>query len=93
MTGTPCQIERIGEHEYLIHLVEREDEIEFRIRATPGVMSHLGLAVDDEPRVVAETVALLTERQLAADLPQALDLDDVEASYADYLAVLTERLR
>lgn len=93
MTVAPSQIERIGEHEYLIALTEREDDVQFCIRVTSGVMSQLGLTVDDEARVVAETVTLLTERQLAADLPASLDLDDVQASYADYLQVLAERLR
>jgi hypothetical protein len=43
-------------------------------------------------RVVTATAALLTERQLAADLPPVVDLDDVVAAYDDYLGELGDRL-
>jgi hypothetical protein len=42
-------------------------------------------------QVVTATAALLTERQLTADLPPVVDLDDVAAD-DDYLGELGNRL-
>jgi hypothetical protein len=86
------QVEPAGGHDYLVQVRENEETIEFRIRATPAVLSQLGVSHGQEMRVVAATAALLTERQLAADLPPVVDLDDVVAAYDDYLGELGGRL-
>ena len=85
-------VESDGEHDYLVQVRENEETVEFRIRATPGVLGQLGVSDGQELQVVTVTAALLTERQLAADLPAVVDLDDVVAAYDDYLGELSTRL-
>lgn len=88
----PLQVEPVGEHDYLIRVHEGEQTVEFRIRATPGVLLRLGVDESQERQLVTATAMLLTERQLAIDLPPILDLDDVAASYDDYLDEIGKRL-
>lgn len=84
------QIEQTGEHEYLVRLTEAEDQVQFLIRAEPPVLARLGFQPAQEAQVVTATAALLIRRQLAADLPEVVDLDDVAAGYEDYLDELTQ---
>lgn len=82
----------LGDHNYLIHLDEGEEQVEIRIQASTDVVRQLGLHEVDEPRIVEATAVFLIERQLAVDLPPTLDLDDVAAGYDDYLSELELRL-
>lgn len=86
------QIEQTGEHEYLVRLTEAEDQVQFLIRAAPPVLAKLGFQPHQEAQVVTATAAFLIRRQLAADLPEVVDLDDVAAVYDDYLDQLTKGL-
>ena len=86
------QVHALGEHDYLIQVTEGEEQVEIRIRASTDVVRQLALPEVDEPRIVAATAAFLIERQLAADLPATLDLDDVAAGYDNYLSELELRL-
>jgi hypothetical protein len=92
VSDDPLPIVHIGEHDYLVRLTEGEDEVEFRIRAAPATVARLGFQPDQEPQVVAATAAFLTRHQLAADLPDLVELDDVLAVYDDYAEELTSRL-
>jgi hypothetical protein len=92
VTDEPHRIEHIAEHDYLVRVTEGEDDVEFRIRAAPAALARLGFQPGQEPQVVAATAAFLTRRQLAADLPDVVDLDDVLAAYDDYLEELAARL-
>ena len=76
------QIEFLGEHDYLVRIAIGGDVVTIRTYADPDVVSRIG---GDERRVVAATIAYLTARQRADDLPADLDLQDVAAAYDDYL--------
>jgi hypothetical protein len=78
-------IEALGDHDYLVRAALNEDFVTIRIRATPEVVARIAGDDADETRVVAATVAYLTARQRADDLPEQLDLDDVAAAYDDYV--------
>jgi hypothetical protein len=82
MTGK-MQVHALGDHNYLIHLYEGEEQVLIEIRASTDVVQQLGLHEFDEPRIVEATAVFLIERQLAIDLPPTLDLDDVAAGYDD----------
>ncbi|MFC3807714.1 hypothetical protein [Terrabacter sp. MAHUQ-38] len=86
------RVEPLGGHDYLVRVREGEERLEILIQASPDVVERLGLAGLAEARIVEATAAFLIERQLAADLPQALDLDDVAAAYDNYLSELERRL-
>lgn len=92
MSDTPFQVERAGGHDYLVRLIEAEDQVEFLIRAAPSALARLGFQPVQEPQVVAAAAAFLIRRQLAADLPDVVDLDDVVAVYDDYLDELAQGL-
>jgi len=85
-------VEPLGSHDYLIRAREGEEQIEIRIQASTDVVQRIGLRGIDEARSVEATAAFLIERQLAADLPSTLDLDDVAAGYDTYLSELELRL-
>ena len=86
------QARALGEHNYLIHISEGEEQVEIRIQTSNDVVQQLGLRQVDELRIVEATAAFLLERQLAIDLPPTLDLDDVAAGYDSYLSELERRL-
>jgi hypothetical protein len=62
------------------------------LRITPGLLEQLDVRAEEE-RVVRETAAFLVQRQEAADMPAVIELEDVAASYEDYLAQLVRRSR
>lgn len=90
MTDQP-HIEALGEHTYLIRVVEGEDTIEIRMHASPDVMALLP-ADTDEHRLIEATAAYLIRRQRADDLPARLDLDDVAAGYDSYIEEITSQI-
>ena len=71
MTNGRLQIEQVGEHNYLIRVAEGDDEVEFRIRATPTALEGLGLRAAQEPQVAAEAAAFVTRHQLAVTSPRS----------------------
>ena len=91
MAGEPY-VEALGEHNYLLRVLEGEETIEIRIFASPTILALLP-AGTDEGRVVEATAAYLMHRQLAVDLPASLELDDVAAAYDDYLSEIGSRLQ
>jgi hypothetical protein len=88
------RVEPLGGHDYLVHVREGEELVEILIQASPDVVERLQPEPDGaaEARIVEATAAFLIERQLAVDLPQALDLDDVAAAYDNFLDELGRRL-
>lgn len=86
-------IEATTAHEYLVRLGEDGNTVETRVRVTPGVLSQLNAPEVDERAIVEHTIAFLVCRQLAVDLPSALDLDDVAAGYDDYLPDMVSLLK
>ena len=78
------QVEDLGQHNYLVRVVEGEDTIEIRMHASRETVACMP-ADTDERRLVEVTAAFLFGRQRADDLPASLDLDDVAAAYDDYV--------
>lgn len=85
-------IEPLGGHDYLVRVREGEEGVEILIQASPDVVQRLGLGGVAEGLIVEATAEFLIERQFAADLPQALDLEDVAAAYDNYVSELELRL-
>lgn len=77
------QVEDLGQHNYLVRVIEGEDTIEIRVHVSRETVARMP-ADADERRVVEVTAAFLFSHQRADDLPATLDLDDVAAAYDDY---------
>lgn len=92
MTQQTVNIEPLGDHDYLVNVRAEEDIVTLRVRADPAVVTSIGGSDTDESQVVAATIAYLTERQPAVDLPADLDLQDVAAAYDGYIEQLHEQL-
>ena len=82
------EIDAQGDHQYLVVQASELEDVQSLFRVSPEVMDKLGL--DDEEEVVRRTVAFLRKHQDVADFPDAIDLEDVMASYEDYLPAMTE---
>jgi hypothetical protein len=86
------EIEALGDHEYLVRVVEDDELVTIRMRATPEVVARIAGPGIDETRVITATMAYLTARQRPDDLPKQLDLDDIIAAYDDYLDDLRDQI-
>jgi hypothetical protein len=69
-----------------------DDEVQFMIRRAPQVLTSPGYEPALDSQVVATTSAFLIRRQLAADLRDVVDPEDVVAVYEDYLDELSKGL-
>lgn len=85
------QVEALGEHNYAIRVGRDGSLIELHVHASPDVVARLPVDTD-ELRLIEATAAYLIGRQRADDLPASLDLDDVHAAYAGYLAEIATQL-
>ncbi|MCZ2811096.1 MULTISPECIES: hypothetical protein [unclassified Modestobacter] len=81
------EIDAQGEHGYLVTQPSELEDVRTWFKVTPEVMDQLG--ADDEEDVVLRTVQFLRRHQDVADFPEAVDLEDVIASYDEYLTVMT----
>ncbi len=84
------EIEPQGDHQYVVHLHSNGEVKESWFSLDPGVLEQLGAGEADEERVVRQTVAFLLRHQEASDLPDLVELEDVIASYDDYIAAMTD---
>ncbi len=87
-----CDIEPLGGHEYLIRVRTEAEVVESRFQATESVLRDLRVEDGDERRLIEATMEFLATRQSVAELPGLVDLDDIAASYDDYLDELRRRL-
>ncbi|MBY8888297.1 hypothetical protein K7472_26165 [Streptomyces sp. PTM05] len=87
-----CDIEPLGGHEYLVRVHHPAEIVESRFQATERVMADLHAGAGDERRVIEATMDFLRDKKSADELPQLVDLDDVAASYDDYVDALRGRL-
>ncbi|KGH46775.1 MULTISPECIES: hypothetical protein [Modestobacter] len=81
------EIDAQGEHGYLVTQPSELEDVRTWFKVTPEVMDQLG--ADDEEDVVLRTVQFLRRHQDVADFPETVDLEDVIASYDEYLTVMT----
>jgi hypothetical protein len=78
-------IDAQGEHQYVVRLQDGEDVAETWFNITPEVLDRVLAEGEDEEGVVRRTAAFLAERQDVADFPGIVELEDVIASYQDYV--------
>lgn len=86
------EVEPLGDHEFLLRVRAGEETVESTFRASASITEELHVASADEQRLVERTAEFLIERQPVIDLPPFVDLDDVAASYGDYLELIGRRL-
>jgi hypothetical protein len=87
-TAEGVEIEAQGDHEYVVRLHTHGDVVESWFRLTPGVLEEVTAGQADEEGTVRRTVEFLLERQDVEDFPSLVELEDVIASYPDYLAAI-----
>ena len=87
MADDDIEIDAQGENSFLVVQTSEMEDVRTWVTVTPEVMDRLG--ADDEEDVVRRTVLFLRKHQEVADFPEMLDLEDVIASYDDYLEAMT----
>jgi hypothetical protein len=80
------EIERDGDHEYVVRLEEDGEAVESWVQVSPQALSALGASAAQEEAVVAGTVTFLLRHQGVPDFPRIIELEDVIASYGDFVA-------
>jgi hypothetical protein len=80
------EIDVQGENSYLVVQPSELEDVRTYVTVTPEVMDRLG--ADDEEDVVRRTVLFLRKHQEVADFPEFIDLEEVIASYDDYLEAM-----
>ena len=78
-------IEAQGEHQYVVRMHEADDTCESWFHLSPALLEQWGLDDQDEERTVRRTVEYLVERQGVPDFPDIVELEDVVATYDDYV--------
>jgi hypothetical protein len=87
MADDDIEIDAQGEDTFLVVQPSELEDVRTLFTVTPEVMDRLG--ADDEEDVVRRTVLFLRKHQEVADFPEMVDLEDVIASYDDYLDAMT----
>ncbi|QZT60446.1 hypothetical protein [Mycolicibacterium austroafricanum] len=85
MSTNHPEIESLGDHNYVVRVAQDGVLTTIQVRANPEVVARIAGSDADEARVVVATVAYLIARQRPDDLPEELDLDDVDAAYDGYV--------
>ncbi|MGY1843998.1 hypothetical protein [Modestobacter sp. SYSU DS0875] len=88
MADDDIEIRAQGEREYVVVQATEADDVTTWFTLSPEVLDRLG--TDDEEDVVLRTVRFLRRHQDVADFPDVIELEDVIASYEDYLPAMTE---
>jgi len=83
MADDDIEIDAQGDNSFLVVQPSELEDVRTVVTVTPEMMDRLG--TDDEEDVVRRTVLFLRKHQDVADFPEYIDLEDVVASYDDYL--------
>ena len=83
------EIEPQGDHQYVVRLHGDGQVKESWFLLSPSALGQLNAGEADEERVVRQTVEFLGRYQDAADFPDVVELEDVMASYDDYVQAMT----
>jgi hypothetical protein len=83
------EIEIQGEHQYVVRLRDDEEVSETWFNITPTVLDQVRVEGESEERVVQRTAEFLVARQSVADFPDIVELEDVIATYDDYIEFMT----
>jgi hypothetical protein len=86
MADDDIEIDAQGENTFLVVQPSELEDVRTWFTVTPEVMDRLG--ADDEEDVVRRTVLFLRKHQEVADFAETIDLEDVIASYDDYLEAM-----
>jgi hypothetical protein len=87
MADDDIEIDAQGEDRFLVVQASELEDVRTWFTVTPEVLDRLG--TDDGEDVVRRTVLFLRRHQEVADFPEVVDLEDVIASYDDYLEAMT----
>ena len=87
MADDDIEIDPQGDGSFLVVQPSELEDVRTFVTVTPEVMDRLG--ADDEEDVVRRTIVFLRRHQEVSDFPEMLDLEDVIASYDDYLEAMT----
>lgn len=82
------EIDDQGEHQYVVRLQDGEDVAETWFNVTPALLDRVLAQGEDEEGVVRRTAEFLVQRQDVADFPRIVELEDVIATYDDYVAFM-----
>ncbi len=85
----PVTIESQGDHEYLIRLRGEGEVVESWFRVDPEVLDRMQLGDVDEAGLVRRTVEFVLQHQGVPDFPSVVELEDVIASYDDYVTAMS----
>jgi hypothetical protein len=87
MADDDIEIDAQGEDRFLVVQTSELEDVRTWFTVSPEVLDRLGS--DDGEDVVRRTVLFLRRHQEVADFPEMVDLEDVIASYDDYLEAMT----
>jgi|1185.fasta_scaffold284598_2 hypothetical protein len=87
MADDDIEIDAQGEDRFLVVQTSELEDVRTWFTVSPEVLDRLGS--DDGEDVVRRTVQFLRRHQEVADFPEVVDLEDVIASYDDYLEAMT----
>jgi hypothetical protein len=82
------EIEAQGDHEFLVRLRGKAENAESWFRLTPDVLRDLDVRADEE-ELVRRTVQFLLRHQDIPDFPAVVEIEDVIATYPDYVAFVS----
>jgi hypothetical protein len=85
---TSIDIDFQGGHQYVVRLRDDDELTESWFTITPGLLEGLRDGGEDEEHVVLRTAEFLVGHQGVADFPAIVDLEDVLATYDDFVDFL-----
>jgi hypothetical protein len=83
------EIDSQGAHQYVVRLWDDEETCETWFNLTPALLDRVRVAGESEEQVVQRTTEFLVARQDVADFPDIVELEDVIATYDDYIPFMT----
>ncbi len=83
------EIDSQGAHQYVVRLRDDEETCETWFNLTPALLDRVRVAGESEEQVVQRTTEFLVARQDVADFPDIVELEDVIATYDDYIPFMT----
>ena len=86
--ATSIDIETQADHQYVVRLRDDDEATESWFTITPSILERLRKDGEEEEHFVRRTAEFLVQRQSVADFPDIVDLEDVIATYDDYLEYL-----
>jgi hypothetical protein len=86
--ATSIEIDAQGDHQYVVQLRDDDEVTESWFTITPSLLDRLRRGDEDEEHFVRRTAEFLVQRQGVADFPDIVDLEDVLATYDDYVDYL-----